>query len=492
MTEAPGGAGGSLFSTEAPQKHPMTGVGIWKRESGLAPRGDFRGGVFISYRRALVGEHAERLFGVLTQKAKLPDRRVFFDQEAIPKGAVFPAEIEQAIQCAHLILIVIAPGWAENITARAASPEVDWVRREVGLALARSHSDDPPEIRVVLVGGAEMPTKLALPEELQALADINGTVLAGDAWHQDREALKDFLQDVEASVPWETEPLDESNREKLAAQCCTEILRRTAEWPKLDELKALHDGWQREFGVPKSISAAKTLNAFRGALENLSKENRTARAGLSPQQIRSLRQDCVAIVAQLFRLGACQLVSALGVLGDHNRPAPVQSLATQVFATAHSQGMRKAEIRLEPGTLKATKHFKVERTLDQGSVTKGILDDQSSSILDQLWDMIPEFKGEAPSYPKNPKNPDDVADLVVALDAMNDEQHAARVSIALQGSGGDLAGAQVLRKWLAKMGLDVDVLVRTGVSANDIKTEETALVQACWRCLKQIEGLGNE
>ena len=461
---------------------------VWGSE--MAQRGDFRGGVFISYRRALSIEHAKKLHEVL--KDHLGERRVFFDQQAIRHGAEFPEEIETALNQAHLVLIVIAPGWTEDIHTRAQNPSVDWVRSEAVITQSRRLAADPPEVRVVLVGGAEMPKEHELPDDLHWLPKIDPYPPAGIDWHLDQSWVEDFLADIDAAVPRETTALDDACLNNLATACGTSVHERLKNWPDLEILSELKERWVRSFSVPGSVDPANALIELRSALESLNTDSRTALESLAAERRRGLQRDCVAIVAELLRLGACRLVARLPVMGNHTTPASTKWLATQAFAVAHSQRGRKARLVLEAGTLNQINHFPVGRTLDQGTVTAGILEDQSSLILDQLWRLIPEFKGSPPTFPSNPKSSDDISDLAEAINAMNSDGREARVMIALESDSTQSAGAHALRRWLVRMGLEVDVLVRTGKGAKELGNDEQKLIGPCWRCLKQIERLTND
>ena len=458
--------------------------------SDMAQKGDFRGGVFISYRRALSIEHAVKLYEVL--KDHLGERRVFFDQTAIPQGAEFPEEIETALNHAHLVLIVIAPGWTKDIHTRALDPCVDWVRREAAITQSRRSAADPPEVRVVLVGGASMPAEHELPEDLHWLTAINAFPPVGKELHFDPHWVEVFRADINAAVPCETTALDKDCLESLAVNASKSVLERLENWTDFKLLSELQKRWERTFSVPKDIDPVGVLNELKTALTSLNTDGKTILVKLAMTQRRALQQDCVAIVAELLRLGACRLMAQLPVIGNHTTPASTRWLATQAFAVAHSQGGRKACLVLDPGTLTQVNRFPVDRTLDQGTVSAGILEDQSSSILDQLWRLVPEFKDAQPTFSPNPKNPEAISDLAEALNSMSREDRAARIAIALQSDSTESAGAYALRRWLVRMGLEIDVLVRTGKGAGELEGEEHKLIAPCWRCLKQIEGLSND
>ena len=85
-----------------------------------------------------------------------------------------------------------------------------------------------------------------------------------------------------------------------------------------------------------------------------------------------------------------------------------------------------------------------------------------------------------------------IADLTEALNSMSRDDREARVTIALLGDSAEAAGAHMLRRWLVDMGLEIDVLVRTGKEANDFGTKERELIGPSWRCLIQIEKISND
>lgn len=455
--------------------------------------GDFQGGVFISYRRELAQADAEKLHDLL--KEHLGEHRVFFDRSEIKPGDVFPERIEDALRKAHMVLFVIAPGWAEEFRKREQSPDVDWVRREVQITQERRGNGmvNPPNVRVVLVDGATMPAPSELPDELQWLASIDACQpCAGDNWHQDPDWRQEFLVDVNTEVPYETAPLDDQCLATLAAECGKSALEKLTKWANLEVLKDLRDEWSRQFSPANAIDPAKALQQLRTALESLNNNYQATLTSLGPGMRKDLRNHCIAIVAELLRLGACRLASELPALGNHTSPIAVKELATQFFATAHSQGGRKARISSEAGTLNKVNVICVERAIDQGTVTAGILEDASSTILDQLWRMVPELSRYQPTFPADPKNPEDIADLREALNAMSEDDPEARVTIALQGDSTSSVGAETLRRWLSKMELEIDVLVRTGRASKDFGAKELKLIGPAWRCLIQIEKLSND
>jgi hypothetical protein len=120
--------------------------------------------IFISYRRADSGGHAGRLFDRLRQW--FDGDALFYDLDGIDSGDSFPARIEDAIGSAAVVLILIGPDWLSEINARAGRPGVDFVRREVELALPRRSRG--ALVVPVLLGGASMPAAHEFHADLQA------------------------------------------------------------------------------------------------------------------------------------------------------------------------------------------------------------------------------------------------------------------------------------------------------------------------------------
>ncbi len=446
--------------------------------------GYFGGGVFISYRRTPALAHAEQLFALLADR--LGARRVFFDKIAIPPGAVFPDEIKSALERAHLVLVVISPGWAEDFKKREQSPEVDWVRQELAITRARLNEVNPPEIRIRFVGGASMPKTAELPDELHWLTKINAYPCEGS----DLSSDVDWLADISAAVPRETTPLDARYLTQLAGDCAKSALGRLERWPNVPPLNALKEKWVRSFSVPGEIKLAEALDQLESCLQDINTHDRRVLESLSPVTRKALKEDCTEIVEALLGLGACRLAARLPALGDHTTPISAKWLATQVFAVAHSQEGRQAQLSREAGAHGTRNRLNLARVLDQGPFNAGILDDESSTILDQLWRWVRVNDREQPNYPPNPKHPGEIEEFAEALNALSRKDGKARVTIGLEDD--KTAAASHLRRWLVRMRLDVDVLVRTGASAKDLGLDELNLIGPCWRCINQIESIAND
>ena len=156
--------------------------------------------VFISYRRADSAAQAQQLCDSLA--ALLRKETVYFDKDMRP-GTDFPNEISAAIARAKAVLIIIGPGWLDDMKARESHPnKTDWVLEEVQAALARLQRGDKLLIVPMLLGGAPMPAQdePKLPAALKELWRVNATHLKEQsralAASSDDDALLALLLDA--------------------------------------------------------------------------------------------------------------------------------------------------------------------------------------------------------------------------------------------------------------------------------------------------------
>lgn len=130
--------------------------------------------IFMSYRRSDTGGYAGRLFDRL--RCWYATEELFFDVSSVDLGDDFPEKIEQAIRVSKVILVIIGPDWIKSINERVSQPHIDFVRREVSIALERAEAGDA-RIFPILVGGAGMPgpesLHTSLKEELGKLSNYN-------------------------------------------------------------------------------------------------------------------------------------------------------------------------------------------------------------------------------------------------------------------------------------------------------------------------------
>ncbi len=139
------------------------------------------GKLFISYRRADARGVAGRLSDTLG--AYFGDDRVFRDIENIAGGADFGNVIEQNLQAADAVIVLIGPEWLsiknDKGQRRLEDPQ-DWVALEIAAAIEMKKPIFP-----VLVDGASMPRVEELPDKLKPLIRYNALAVSDDRWKSD-------------------------------------------------------------------------------------------------------------------------------------------------------------------------------------------------------------------------------------------------------------------------------------------------------------------
>ncbi len=139
------------------------------------------GRIFINYRRddapgvaGRLADSLDRYFGA---------GKVFRDVDGIRAGAHFDAVLDNTVQEADAMIVLIGSRWLTAANSqgqpRLQDPE-DWVAREIALALERQIPVFP-----VLVESAMMPRPAELPPSLQALSRHNALSLSDQRWHAD-------------------------------------------------------------------------------------------------------------------------------------------------------------------------------------------------------------------------------------------------------------------------------------------------------------------
>jgi len=139
------------------------------------------GKLFISYRRADARGVAGRLGDTLG--AYFGDDRVFRDIEDIAGGADFGDVIEQNLQTADAVIVLIGPDWLlikDDAGRRRLEDPQDWVAQEIAVAIQLKKPIFP-----VLVDGAFMPRAVELPDKLKPLTRYNAISISDDRWKSD-------------------------------------------------------------------------------------------------------------------------------------------------------------------------------------------------------------------------------------------------------------------------------------------------------------------
>ncbi|MSM38675.1 MAG: TIR domain-containing protein [Geobacter sp.] len=135
--------------------------------------------IFISYRRKDTGGYTGRLYDRLTQLFDAED--IFYDQSGIESGEDFPIAIQNALDSAEVILVIIGPDWLSEENRKRLNDAKDFVRHEVMSALHRKETEivTKPLVVPVLVGGAGQLSEADLGE-LSQLALIQSHAVQGN------------------------------------------------------------------------------------------------------------------------------------------------------------------------------------------------------------------------------------------------------------------------------------------------------------------------
>ncbi|MBC3843004.1 toll/interleukin-1 receptor domain-containing protein [Streptacidiphilus sp. 4-A2] len=120
--------------------------------------------IFINYRRE-TDAYAAALLDELLSRRLGPDQ-VFRAGRSIAPGADYTLEIARAITSCDAMLVVVGPGWQEQLAARYPDQE-DWVLYEIEKAL-----EEQKVIVPVLLSGTSRIRPGDLPEVLLPLASF--------------------------------------------------------------------------------------------------------------------------------------------------------------------------------------------------------------------------------------------------------------------------------------------------------------------------------
>ncbi|MEJ2541523.1 MAG: toll/interleukin-1 receptor domain-containing protein [Gemmatimonadota bacterium] len=151
--------------------------------------------VFISYRRDDTAVEAERL------EALLDELRggVFRDVSDLEVGDRFPKRIQDALNEADVILVLIGEKWLELTDGRGKrrldDPQ-DFVRREIKYALGRTEGDGFVDVIPVLIKNGRTPKAEQLPTDIRGMAEINGHRIAADTFEDDAQALSKRIDEL--------------------------------------------------------------------------------------------------------------------------------------------------------------------------------------------------------------------------------------------------------------------------------------------------------
>jgi TIR domain len=158
----------------------------------MAINPNFRGSVFISYRRADAPGYVRGLMSDL--RNIFGSKQIFLDMEDIAAGSDFPSIIEQAVSNCELLLVIIGSNWSElrdESGQRRIEDANDFVRLEIAGALQRKIPIIP-----VLVENAKMPKPPELPEDIKLLSTLQGIPLTHDRWDDDMARIYAAIENV--------------------------------------------------------------------------------------------------------------------------------------------------------------------------------------------------------------------------------------------------------------------------------------------------------
>lgn len=138
--------------------------------------------IFISYRRDDGAASAARIRDRLA--LEFGDENVFMDVDSLLAGQRFDRELEKALDKCDTFIAVIGPQWLTILQDRMQRQERDFVRDELGAALARELLVIP-----VLVDRATLPAADQLPESIRTLVLHQKQVVSHEHFRRDIDEL---------------------------------------------------------------------------------------------------------------------------------------------------------------------------------------------------------------------------------------------------------------------------------------------------------------
>jgi hypothetical protein len=201
------------------------------------------GKIFISYRRGDAASDARALAQDLVNT--FGAQAVFFDISQ-PGGDTWPARLRDELANAPVVLALIGPGWltsSDEWNRRRIDLPGDWVRHEIEAALS-----DPGKLLIpVLLNGATLPPKEALPVSLADLTDRQARRLGYENWRSQADAL---VADIKGHYQWSrpAKPAEETRARYAKAQ-----LRRVESILRTNGLTSGAGRWSSAGPVPEFV-----------------------------------------------------------------------------------------------------------------------------------------------------------------------------------------------------------------------------------------------
>ncbi|ARP70624.1 TIR domain-containing protein [Streptomyces pluripotens] len=167
--------------------------------------------IFVNFRRRDTRETGPHIDTALQRE--FGAHNVFRDQRSIAKSADFREEIERKLRKCDILLAVIGHRWAsvtDDAGRRLIDDEEDWVHQEIARAFEWKLSVLP-----VLVDGADLPDKNALPGDIAELANRQAVHFRPHQEHIDFpplfEAIREAVPDLRTARRGDTDDPDRRN-----------------------------------------------------------------------------------------------------------------------------------------------------------------------------------------------------------------------------------------------------------------------------------------
>lgn len=135
---------------------------------------------------------------------------------------MWPVRLRDELMNAAVVLALIGPDWlmaTDEWNRRRIDSASDWVRQEIKTAL-----DDPDKLLIpVLLDGAALPPKEALPTDLAGLADRQARVLNHETWRWQLDAL---VADIQRHTKWDRSGVSVTAADAILGHYAKAQLRR--------------------------------------------------------------------------------------------------------------------------------------------------------------------------------------------------------------------------------------------------------------------------
>jgi hypothetical protein len=161
--------------------------------------------IFINYRRDDSKDEAAYLKSILANQ--FGPERIFRDLDSIKLGANFPEVINNTLDNASVVLVLIGNEWL-TLKTEAGQPRIkarnDYVRMEIETALKLRKQIIP-----ILLNGASMPGKTQLPLSIARLSAINAVSLS---WFEGFTKIGNTIKEIEKQLAAKKEKENEKRK----------------------------------------------------------------------------------------------------------------------------------------------------------------------------------------------------------------------------------------------------------------------------------------